>query len=72
MQQPVMVAQRPRREPEYGIMALIFAIITTVLIGFCLCWWSLPFTIVGIILGITVSCGVGRTHVDMLKSGHPV
>ena len=48
----------PQRRPELGLGAAIFAIISTIFIASFGCWWALPCTVVGIILGITVSSGV--------------
>lgn len=57
MQQPTPVTTtvRPNRRPEMGIAAMVFAIITTIFIASFGCWWSLPCTIIGIVLGVTVS-----------------
>ena len=49
-----VVTQRPDRRPEFGIGALVFAVMSTIFIASFACIWSLPFTIAGIVLGITV------------------
>ena len=51
--------------PELGIGALIFAMMSTIFITSLLCWWSLPFTIAGIILGATVSVWIGNYKVKV-------
>jgi len=56
MTQPtVVVEERPRSQPELGIGAIVFATVSTIFIASFLCLWALPCTIVGIILGVTVS-----------------
>jgi hypothetical protein len=45
-----------RRRPEqYGYDALSYAVIVSFILFIFGCWWSLPCTIIGIILAITVS-----------------
>lgn len=46
---------QPQRQPELGIGALAFAIASTIFMFFLGCWWSFPCTIVGIVLGVSVS-----------------
>ena len=42
---------------RYGFanQATVFAAVVTALLTLLLCWWSIPFTVVGIVLGQTVS-----------------
>ncbi len=49
------LVERSPSQPEYGMFALVFAIVSTVIMAVCGCWWALPCTAVGIVLGITVS-----------------
>ena len=55
--QPVSGAaiEQTHSQPELGIGAAIFAGISTACIFSLGCWWGLPCTIVGIILGVIVS-----------------
>lgn len=41
--------------PEFGLFALLFAIISTTIFAVFGCWWAIPCTAVGIVLGATVS-----------------
>ena len=57
MQQPLLAQsniQHAPSRPEFGIIALVIAILTTIVVIFG-CWWALPCSIVGIVLGMTVS-----------------
>ena len=72
MHQPapaVATIEQPRRRPEFGIGALVFAIMSTIFIASFMCWWSLPFTIVGIVLGITVSFSEQMVGIVLREGG---
>ena len=46
----------PRQtQPETGIIAIILAVFATFCVLSFGCWWALPCTIIGIVLGVTVS-----------------
>lgn len=45
----------PPRRTEIGLGAIIFGAFTSVCLGTSGCWWALPCSIVGIVLGVTVS-----------------
>lgn len=56
--QPTPVVQtvyQPGSSGEYGLPALVFAIVVTAFIFFCGCWWALLCTGIGIALAIGVS-----------------
>ncbi len=49
--------ERTRNQPELGIGAIIFASVVTFALLSIGCIWPLPCTIIGIVLGVTVSIG---------------
>ncbi len=49
-----VVIDRPQSDPGLGIGAAVIATLSTIFVASCLCWWALPFTIIGIVLGVTV------------------
>ena len=60
----VVVTQQPqvvqpvlyrRGNSDYGTPALVFALVITVFIVFCGCWWSLICSIAGIVFAANVS-----------------
>ena len=59
VQQPTTVVtahvQEDSSSTDMGVGALIFAILSTICITLCCCWWALPFSIVGLVFGILVS-----------------
>ena len=48
--------ERPQTDSQLGLGALIFASITTVIILSCGCWFAIPCGIIGLVLGVVVSC----------------
>ena len=56
--QPVSAVhvERPQTDSGLGLGALIFAGISTAIILGCGCWFALPCSLVGVILGAVVSC----------------
>ena len=51
----VTTITQPRAHPGFGVMATVFAVMSTIFLFSFGCWWSIPCTAVGIVLGITVS-----------------
>ena len=50
-----LISTNPPSRLDYGMGALIFAFITTIIAASCGCFWALPCTGVAIALGVTVS-----------------
>ena len=58
--QPVSVVhvERPQIDSRLGLGALIFSGIATLIILSCGCWFALPCSLIGVVLGAVVSCNV--------------
>ena len=59
--QPTVVVQRDYNR-DYGIGALILAIVVTIFFLSCGCWWSLICSIIAIIFAVSVSYSIVFMH----------
>lgn len=56
---PANTIQHAPSRPEFGIGALVFAIVTTIIMILG-CWWGLPCSVAAIVLAMTVSGKSGK------------